>query len=218
MNRGGRPIVAIDLETGGFVPGRHGILAIGCYWRETECHPAGPAKREHALRLLVERAPGMVVEGAAAEKNGWRSDEQWLALGAIPLRDALQLTETWLTNLAMELGADRLEPLGHNHAGVDRPFLDYWTREQGLEEDFAGVLSHAWHDSALAMRAAQVAGLVPSAGGVSMDAMLQHMGRRREVGRGGHVPGQVLHDAAEDAKACFDGYHWLTQLMRRGRA
>lgn len=201
MTRGGRPIVAIDLETGGFEPGRHSILAIGGYWQDF-------CGKEHKLRLLCERVPSTVVEPAAAAKCGWESDEQWLGLGAVPLREALELTEEWMGRLALELGVERLEPLAHNHASVDRPFLDYWQREYSLTDDFKALLSHAWHDSMTTLRAAQVAGLVPNGRGASLDAMLCYMGRSRSG---------AVHDAAEDAKGCFDGYHWLVELMRAGR-
>jgi len=200
MKRGDRPIVAIDLETGGFVPGRHGILAIGGYWQNF-------CGKEHKFRLLVEREPDCVVDPEAAAKCGWVSDEQWLEMGAVTMADALGLFEEWLCRLAVEIGADKLEPLAHNHAGVDRPFLDYWTRKKGVSAEFCEVLSYSWHDSLSVLRAAQVAGLVPAEGGASLDGMLKHMGRRRV---------SAVHDAAEDAKACFDGYHWLTELMKGG--
>jgi hypothetical protein len=197
--------VGLDLETGGFEPGRHSILAIGAYWR-----PATEGG-EHALRLLVEREPDTVVEPAAAAKCGWESDEQWLALGAVPLRNALDIFIMWLTKLSERLSALTFEPLAHNHAGVDRPFLEYWTARYDLRDMLFGthgLLSQAWHDSMLLLRAAQVAGLVP-AGGATLDAMLVAMGRDA---RGG------THDALFDARAAFEGYEWMTSLMRGGPA
>lgn len=208
MKRGDNYIVALDLETGGFEPGRHSILALGAYWRYTEPHAA--AMPEHSLRLLVEREPDTIVEPAAAAKCGWESDEQWLALGAVPLRNALDIFIMWLTKLSEKLSALTFEPLAHNHAGVDRPFLEYWTARYDLRDMLFGehgLLSHAWHDSMLTLRAAQVAGLVP-AGGASLDAMLKAMGRPERTEQ---------HDALFDARACFDGYHWLTFLMARGK-
>ena len=59
-----------------------------------------------------------------------------------------------------------------------------------------------------------VAGLVP-AGSASLDGMLHSMGRSRK-GHGSHA-GSPHHDALFDARACFDGYHWLTFLMGRGK-
>lgn len=220
MKRGDNYIVAIDLETGGFEPGRHSILAIGAYFRVTEARVGEIG--EYSLRLLVEREPDTVVDPAAAAKCGWVSDEQWLEEGAVPLRGALELFDLWLMRLEEKVGRFQgsagasphphpypFELLAHNHAGVDRPFLEYWMERCGMREMFFGedgLLSHAWHDSMLALRAAQVAGLVPS-GGASLDAMLRAMGR---------TPRPAEHDALYDARACFDGYHWLTFLMARG--
>jgi hypothetical protein len=226
VKRGDNYIVGIDLESGGFEPGRHSILAIGAYWRQTVSHNA-VVFPEHTLRLLVERESDTVVEPAAAAKNGWVSDEQWLALGAVPLRNALDMFIMWLTKIGEKLSALTFEPLAHNHASVDRPFLEYWTARYDLRDMLFGthgLLSHAWHDSMTTLRAAQVAGLVP-AGGASLDAMLRAMGRvRRGVGGTSNIEhstsnsegGVVIHDAGEDARASFDGYHWLTELMKRG--
>ncbi len=212
MKRGERPIIALDLETGGYEPGRHSILAIGVYWRQTEPHYAtSTTTPQQTLRLLVEREHDTVVEPGAAAKCGWQSDEQWLAAGALPLRNALDILILWLTGLGERLSAPTFEPLAHNHAGVDRPFLEYWTARYDLREmifgEPGGLLSHAWHDSMLALRAAQVAGLVP-AGSATLDGLLQAMGRPPRPG---------AHDALEDARGAFDGYHWLTALMARGR-
>lgn len=241
MKRGDNSIVGIDLETGGFEPGRNSILAIGAYWRPTESFKAGGGEpmRGRRLRLLVEREPDTVVEREAAAKNGWESDEQWLALGAVPLVSALDFFVVWLRLLAGEIGRNegtagavrsplpKFEPLSHNHAAVDRPFLEYWAKRYDLGEVFfgeEGLLSHAWHDSMTTLRAAQVAGLVP-AGGASLDAMLEMMGRRRQgMGKTSNIEqstsnaerGAVVHDAAEDARACFEGYHWLVEIMKRG--
>lgn len=201
MKRGDRHIVALDLETGGFVPEAHGILALGGYWQNF-------TGVEHKLRILVEREPDTEVDPAAAAKCGWVSDEQWLSLGAIPLAEALALFERWLVLLVSKLDTDKLEPLAHNHASVDRPFLEYWAGYYGRLEVMGDLLSHAWHDSMTTLRAAQVAGLVPADGGASLDAMSKHMGRPRR---------SAVHDACEDAMLCHDGYHWLTELMRRGR-
>lgn len=209
MKRGDNYIVSLDLETGGFEPGRHSILAIGAYWRYTE-PPAATAQGEHTLRLLVEREPDTIVEPAAAAKCGWESDEQWLALGAVPLRNALDIFIMWLTKLSEKLSALTFEPLAHNHAAVDRPFLDYWTARYDLRDMIFGthgLLNHAWHDSMTTLRAAQVAGLVP-AGSASLDGLLRAMGRSERC---------ATHDALFDARGAFDGYHWLTFLMARGR-
>ncbi len=250
MKRGDNYIVGVDLETGGFEPGVHSILAIGGYWRETEVYQgsAGASPhREHRLRVLCEREPQCLVETEAAKKNGWVSDEQWLDMGAVPLRDGLQIFTMWITRLAevtLEGAArlkGRLEPLAHNHAAVDRPFLEYWLARFDLKEAVfgeSGLLSHAWHDSMTTLRAAQVAGLVPAEGGASLDAMIKHMGRPRRgmkrpegansqgpkgeganpsFGSSGIGASGLIHDAGEDAQLCFDGYHWLTELMKRGR-
>lgn len=212
MKRGEKPIVAFDLESGGFEPGRHSILAIGAYWRQTgPVYALTPAPAEHKLRLLVEREPDTLVEPAAAAKCGWESDEQWLALGAVPLRNALDILIMWLTKLSERLGAPTFEPLAHNHAGVDRPFLEYWSARYDLRDMLfgspGGLLSHAWHDSMLTLRAAHVAGLVPE-GSATLDGLMQAMGM---------PPRSGPHDALDDAEACFAGYDWLTYLMARGR-
>lgn len=199
MKRGDNVIVGIDLETGGFEPGVHGILAIGCHWSAAGTH------RE--LRLLVEREEYTVVEASAAAKNGWESDAQWLARGAVPLRNALDILAMWLTDLSGVTGALTFELVAHNHAGVDRPFLEYWTKRYDLEGLFwgtHGLLCHAWHDSMLTMRAVQTAGLLPAEGGASLDALRYALG----------LPaGPVVHDALEDARACYAGYQFLTGLM-----
>ncbi len=204
MKRGARHLAGIDLESGGFEPEANGILAIGCYWQNF-------CGKEHKLRILVEREVDTFVDPEAAAKCGWQSDEQWSDLGAVPLPTALGLLEKWLCLLIGELGTDKLEPVAHNHTSVDRPFLEYWAGYCGRADVLFGddgLLSHAWHDSMTTLRAAQVADMVPADGGASLDAMLKHMGRRRLT---------KVHDAAEDAKACFDGYHWLTELMKAGR-
>ncbi len=209
MKRGDHVIVGIDLETGGFEPGVHGILAIGCHWSEP-----GTSRD---LRLLVEREEGTVVEASAAAKNGWESDAQWLARGAVPLRDALDILAMWLTDLSRTTGALTFELVSHNHAGVDRPFLEYWTKRYDLEGLFwgtHGLLSHAWHDSMLTMRALQAAGLLPAEGGASLDALRHVMG----WSAAGVPQLPVVHDALEDARACYAGYQFLTGLMGPQRA
>lgn len=201
LSRGDEDVVAIDLETGGFFPAVNPILAIGAYF---------PGR---SLGILVEREEGTVVDPEAGAKCGWVSDEQWRDLGAVPLRAALASLRAWLYDVAVDTASLRLEPLAHNHAGVDRPFLEYWTQRYGYdmrEEVFGkeGLLSHAWHDSMLTMRAAQVAGLMPAEGGATLDALLEAMGWHRRVG---------AHSARFDARACYEGYRYLTGLMAAGR-
>jgi len=212
MKRRDNVIIGVDLESGGFEPWRNPILAIGAYWRQTDPHyGTSTAAPEHTLRLLVEREPDTIVEPEAAAKCGWWSDEQWLEKGAVPLRNALDIFVMWLTGLAekLTLKVRSFEPLAHNHASVDRPFLEYWSGRYDLRDMLfgeEGMLSHAWHDSMTTLRAAQVAGLVP-AGSATLDGLLQAMGRPPRPG---------AHDALEDARGAFDGYHWLTALMARG--
>ena len=69
-------LFGLDVETGGFEPGRHALLSVGCWWNsETE--------KRRTFHVRVQRQDGLVVEPAATAVNGWKSDKQWADAGAV---------------------------------------------------------------------------------------------------------------------------------------
>lgn len=203
MKRGERSIVAIDLETGGFDPEVHALLMIGCYWTDFRGHARG-------LLIRVERDPDKEVVPEAAQKCGYVDDEQWASLGSVPVGVALDKLIVWLDGMAALTGGV-MEPLAHNGAAADRPFLEAALKEHDLGdlvfENPDRLLSHAWHDSMHALRACQTAGLVDVGPGASLNALMRLSGQSCQL---------PVHNALSDAEACFRGYAWLLQRMERG--
>ena len=200
MKRGDRTIVAIDLETGGFNPVTDALLMIGCYWTDF---------RGNARGLLTRVSRGEKrVKSEAAAICGYIDDEQWDGLGALPVGPALDRLICWLQGMSGLTGGT-LELVAHNGEGVDRPFLEQALREQGLMEEVFGehqrLVSYSWHDSMMTMRACQAAGLVSVEYGATLNALML------ESGQGGQLP---IHNAGNDAEACFRGYRWLLQQMQ----
>lgn len=218
MKRGRRHIVAIDLETGGFEPGRNSILAIGAYFRFTE--DGWPLDKEWTFKIYAEREEHTEVHVDAARKCGWESDAQWRReKSAVPLVTALHALKLWLEKVSAAVLGDELpgedgpllEPLAHACEGVDRPFLAYWLKRFDLWDTFfgkeCGLLSEAWHCSMETLRACQTAGIAAGTSS-SLEALVYAMGGRK-------LPWP--HDPLEDAKACFNGYNFLIGRMRQGR-
>ncbi len=196
----------IDLETGGFEPRKHAILGIGCWWGMRE----NGRPRLEVFRVLVQRQIGTIVETAAAEKNGWRGDEDWEDRGAVPLRVAIFQLLEWVGGLQRKLGGARLVPVAHN-VFHDRQFLEHGLMHCGggshpLERWHEHVSKH-WRCSMLTLGAAMDAGMVPD-GSHSLDRLIDLMGGKRREG---------FHDPREDAAHAVQGYDWLLRRMQEFR-
>src|SRR5687767_8304909 len=99
-NSKGPVFFGVDVETGGFEPGQHALLAIGCWWSADD-------KTPRSLNIRVQRLEGMIVEPAAAAVNGWKDDEQWNDLGAVPLKVAVWELLEFTERLQLKTGAER---------------------------------------------------------------------------------------------------------------
>ena len=106
-----RPIVCLDLETGGLNPEFHEILSIAAIRLD-------PHTLEEQARLLVHVAPERPdrVDAKAAQINGY-TPEEWARRGAVPLREAMR--QLW----RIFGGLWKCDAIGHNAAAFDALFL-----------------------------------------------------------------------------------------------
>jgi DNA polymerase III epsilon subunit-like protein len=195
-----RPVLfGVDVETGGFEPEKHALLAIGCWWNSE-----GSATQ--SLRVRVERQEGMTVEPAAAAVNGWKSDEQWRDLGAVGLKYALCQLFEFLETARRRSRAERLVPVAHK-ASHDWAFIKYALLNcrcgDYLLERWHDHVTHHWRCSLQAMLSAMDAGTVPH-GSASLDRLIDLSGQPAR---------SAIHDARDDARCALVGYEWLLAKM-----
>jgi DNA polymerase III epsilon subunit-like protein len=190
-------LVAIDMETGGTLPGVHPVLQIGAAF------VPGPGLACHFFSQHVLPQEGMEMEAEALAKNGYTA-ERWAEAGAVPLPLAVERFRAWLESLRPLFGGGRLSPLAHN-ASFDRGFCDWMARHVG--NPLSEVLDYHWECSAGLMRSLMRAKLLWP-GSVKLAALKELSGFR----------GLALeyHDAQDDAAACWHGYRWLLELARTG--
>lgn len=176
----GEAMVAVDLETGGFIPGVHALLSIGA--------DAGGGDTFHVLVLPEEDA---IVEMEAVKVNGYtRAGWEWG--GAKSLGLALAEFQEWLTELAKKRGA-RLMPVAHC-APFERKWIEWM--EQVLGSPLG--LNYRWRCSQAVLGFLMDVGMVPN-GSASLDALCSVSGVYRPPG---------AHGALSDATACREGYLW----------
>jgi DNA polymerase III epsilon subunit-like protein len=189
----------IDVETGGFEPGRHALLAIGCWW-------STGAGVDRGLKVRVHRERGAVVEPDAMRCNGWRSDEQWADLGAVPLRAAVWQLLDFVESLQRVTRAEKLVAVAHNSphdwSFIERALLSCGGGTYPLER-WEDHVSRHWRCSMRLLHSAMDAGIVASGSG-SLDRLI-------EVSR--QLPRPGVHDPRDDARYALNGYEWLlTQI------
>jgi DNA polymerase III epsilon subunit-like protein len=185
----------IDVETGGFEPGRHALLAIGCLW-------SAESGKSRSLSVKVHRQEGTVVEPAAAAVNGWKGDRQWCDSGAVSMKYAVWQLLDFVTELQTRVRSERLVAVSHN-AAHDRPFIEWALLNCGADsyplERWHDHVGYHWRCSMQAMVSAMDArAILP--GSASLD---------RLVGLSGQAQRSPVHDAADDARLALNGYEWL---------
>ncbi len=187
-------IITFDTETGGLIPSRHALLAIGaaCSW--------SPATFEK--HITPESQPGKTIDPQAAEKNGY-SPEAWQLLGAIPMQTAIVQFYTWIAK-RIEERPDAL--LVCHHVAFDRPFL----AESAATLD-VGELVHRnrWRCSQNKFSDLMDSGHIP-AGSASLDRLAELSGWPH--------PRAQSHNALQDAQIALHGYQWLLEQARKPEA
>jgi DNA polymerase III epsilon subunit-like protein len=184
-----RDLIAVDVETGGLYAGTNPLLQIGAF-------TADGARFEQKI-LPID---GMVIERAAAKKNGYDPDV-WKSEG-VPLLEAMRNFRDWCAKVKRESGSRVC--LAHN-AGFDRGFLDW---AQGRVR-VALPLPHRWECSMGALATFIRMGFLEwDGGGCSLDSLCKRAGIRRPE----------PHDALQDAVATLRGYAWMLNEVRRRRA
>lgn len=186
-------LLAIDVETGGFHPGRHALLSIA----------AVPTWDQEPFYQLIVPEPGLHVEPEAAWVNGY-SDKRWAEGGAVPLDLAFARFETWLEERPTEITS--VGALAHN-AGFDRAWMEWGVQCSGI--DLTHLVAHRWRCSMAAFQFCQDAGLLP-ARPCSLDELCRLAGIL-------HLRTPV-HDALADARCCLAGYGWLLKVAAMPQA
>jgi hypothetical protein len=189
-------LCGIDLETGGLVPGRHPILMIGCY--------AVVSGGVRGLKIYVKPGHGQPeeIDPAAVRKNGY-SEDLWRANKAVRLDTAMMEVMAFFSQLRCAAGGNRVRLVSHFAMGVDRPFIEWMVRHHGVENVWDELVNGKWRCSAGALQFLMDAGVVPE-GSASLDRLLDLMGTRRAG---------AVHDAAEDARFAWCGYHWCVGVV-----
>ena len=182
-------LVAIDVETGGLVPGVHPLLSI-----------AAQRADGASFHYLILPPAGAILDPDAVKKNGY-SLGKWLDGGARTLLEAMRAFSAWVEFYSDPLRGLAATPVAHN-AGFDRAFVDAAYRECS---QFRNPLDRRWECSQATFAAVQRAGLLPE-GSTSLDALCAVSGTTRDE----------PHDALSDARACLHGYEFLIQKMRNG--
>lgn len=188
----------IDVETGGFDPVRHALLAIGCWW-------STGAGIDRGLRVRVQREPDMVVEPEAMRWNGWQSDEQWRGLGAVSLKVAVWQLLDYVESLQRVTRSEKLVAVAHS-AGLDWSFIEHALLHCGggypLERWEEHVGRH-WRCSMRLLHGTMDAGIVAQ-GSAGLDRLI-------ELSR--QLPRPGVHDPQDDARYALNGYEWLLAEM-----
>ena len=189
----------LDVETGGFEPGRHALLAIGCWW-------STGAGVDRGLKLRVQREAGAIVEPEAKQRNGWKSDEQWRDLGAVPLKVAVWKLIDYVESLQRLTKAEKLVAVAHN-APLDWSFIECALMHCGGGtyplERWEDHVSRHWRCSMRVLHGAMDAGVV-APGSAGLDRLIT-LSRQ--------IPRPAIHDPQDDARYALNGYEWLlTQI------
>lgn len=188
-------LVAVDVETGGPDFLRHPLLSIGVY----TVLPHGQA---WGWGTLVQRDPAKPVELEMARRTGWKSDDQWKQLGAIPVLAALTQLLCKMEWLQRQWGGRmRLRMLTHNDAEADTmQFLAaaYAAHSFTLDDLFWWN----WECGMAALAFCRRAGLVPGPDGQCNLPTLTAL-------RTGRPPVPRTFNAATDACELYLGYEWL---------
>ena len=189
----------IDVETGGFQPGKHALLAIGCWWSTGSGINKG-------LKVRVQRQHGTIVEPGARERNGWQSDKQWLDLGAVSLKVAVWQLLDYAERLQRMTRAAKLVPVAH-HAGHDWPFIEHALLNCGggtyPMDRWHDHVSHHWRCSMKLLSSMMDAGLIAD-GSAGLDRLIKLSCQ---------LPRPAIHDPQDDARYAFNGYEWLIARM-----
>jgi DNA polymerase III alpha subunit (gram-positive type) len=134
---------AVDSETTGLAKGRDEIIEIAVIPFDEQYNPIG--------RFCTLIKPLRGVNPAALAVN--KITESMLAGAPTPLQVRSAFMD-WKYNI---LGDEKIELLGHNVTGFDRPFLDYFFTPDVTQELF----SHRADDTMVLSRALKQAGLLP---------------------------------------------------------
>lgn len=182
-------MLAIDVETGGFLVGEHAVLAIA----------AVPTWEQSPFYCKVQPWLEQKIDPEAARVNGY-TEERWRM--ALSLEHAMGAFKNWLAWRPKEI--EEVWPLAHN-AGFDRAFLDWAEICTGVKLG----LRHNWRCSMAVLMFLQDMGLCTPRYGdrrssCSLDALCAVSGQERPAG---------AHDALVDAGCALRGYLWMARQM-----
>lgn len=196
-------LVAVDTETGGAGETQcttHALLSIGCAAYDAQGYL-------HTFHQLVLPEPRLKIHPEAVAVNGYDRDK-WMKLGAAVESWACIRLLNWIIMRFNQGGKVKLTGLSHN-AGHDKGFIEAMLTRQGWRREWEETVSRRWRCSCAALGFLQDAGLLPAAGGASLDNLTAL--------RTGDTIDNVraargIHTADHDALQCLDGYRWLMTL------
>jgi DNA polymerase III epsilon subunit-like protein len=187
-----RPLISIDLETGGLYPALHPIVSIS----------VAPSFTPERLTFYVDLTARelLAVQAKAKEVNGYDYD-LWLERGALPLPMVLERLSKVLNDL---MQAEPTALLVAHNAGFDRSFLDYAFESFSLDP----LPRYQWRCSQQLMAQCMDDGLLPE-GSLGLDRLGELSGQWPAGGR------PAIHTSDQDAHACLNGYRWLKTLQAK---
>jgi hypothetical protein len=194
-----RPLISIDLETGGFWPGWHPIVSIS--FVASGFGSEGEPLRCRDWFIDLTARDQLAINPQAREVNGYDYDV-WMGLGAVPLGVAL---EEFRSELSALMEGRREALLVAHNAGFDRGFLQYEFDQCGMKP----LDRYQWRCSQQLMAQVMDRGLIPQ-GSLGLAALGELCGVWPEGGR------PKIHGSSLDARVALQGYEWLLDVQGRG--